>query len=142
MGSGLLAGYGFFAAIAARFLYPAEPDPEGWIFVAPIANFKQGDSLNTKTPAGQPMVITRLTDNGTAEDFIALSGICPHLGCMVHWEANHNRFFCPCHNGAFDPQGTATQGPPHLAHQSLSRFPLQIENGLLFVRVKLNNALG
>lgn len=141
MGTGLLSGYGFFGAIAARYLYPAHPDPEGWLFVTPVRGFRVGDSLERKTPAGLPMVITRMQEQGGAEDFIALSGVCPHLGCMVHWEGNHNRFFCPCHNGAFDPQGNAIEGPPKLAKQVLSRFPLRVENGLLFVQVKFSGAV-
>ena len=48
------------------------------------------------------------------------------------------RFFCPCHNGAFDPQGRATEGPPAAAEQSLTRFPLKVENGLLYIQVPLD----
>jgi phenylpropionate dioxygenase-like ring-hydroxylating dioxygenase large terminal subunit len=53
----------------------------------------------------------------------------------VHWEAQNNRFFCPCHNGVFTPEGKATSGPPADAGQSLFRFPLKVENDLLFIEV-------
>ncbi len=66
---------------------------------------------------------------------MALSSTCPHLGCKVHWEAPENRFFCPCHNGAFDPSGRAIAGPPAEAGQSLGRYPLRIEGGLLYIEV-------
>lgn len=137
MGTGLAAGYGYFASIAAQFLYPASPEPRGWQFVAVADQIKPGSSLNLKTPSGQPMVVMRQGEQGTEADFVALSGVCPHLGCMVNWEPQNNRFFCPCHNGAFDPSGNATQGPPHASHQTLSRFPLKVENGLLFVEVSM-----
>lgn len=133
----MLAGYGAFAWIAARFLYPASPEPRAWQFVAVAEQITPGSSLNMKTPSGQPMVVMRQGETGTTEDFVALSGICPHLGCMVNWESQNNRFFCPCHNGAFDPSGNATQGPPHQSHQSLSQFPLKVENGLLYVEVSM-----
>jgi Rieske Fe-S protein len=55
----------------------------------------------------------------------------------VHWEAQNDRFFCPCHNGAFDRQGNATAGPPAAAGQALLRFPLRLENGLLFIEVPI-----
>ena len=45
MAGGLAAGYGAFAAIAARYLYPARPDPKGWLFVTDVGGMKVGDSL-------------------------------------------------------------------------------------------------
>ncbi len=140
MGTGLVAGYGYFANIAAQFLYPAAPDPRAWLFVAVADQIEPGSSLNLKTPSGQPMVVMRQGEEGTDADFVALSGVCPHLGCMVNWEPQNNRFFCPCHNGAFDADGHAIQGPPHASHQTLSRFPLKVENGLLFVQVSMVNS--
>ena len=70
-----------------------------------------------------------------AEAFAALSSVCPHLGCQVHWQPQNDRFFCPCHNGVFAPDGTGIGGPPGDAGQSLPRYPLKLENGLLFIEV-------
>lgn len=132
---GLAGGYGMFGALAARYLYPAHPAGKQWLFVARLADFSPGQTLSWQTPAGQRVAITRLGETGTVADFIALSSVCPHLGCQVHWEQPKQRFFCPCHNGAFDPQGVATEGPPAEAHQKLAQFPLQVENELLFIEV-------
>ena len=74
-------------------------------------------------------------------DFVAFSSICPHLGCQVNWELQNDRFFCPCHNGVFDRDGNATGGPPAAAGQRLPRYPLKIENGLLFIEVQLESAV-
>ncbi len=137
MGGGLLVSYGLCAAYAARYLYPARDQPTGWMYVAPISRLKKGDSMRYRTPAGAAVSITRQGDTGTVDDFIALSSTCPHLGCQVHWEAQNNRFFCPCHNGAFDPSGQPTAGPPADAGQSLPEYELMIDAGLLFIRVKL-----
>lgn len=133
MAGGLFSGYGTIAAFAARFLYPSGRTSSAWQYVSDLAGFPAGGSLTYTSPAGQKVVISRLTDSGSAEDFIALSSVCPHLGCAVHWEAVNNRFFCPCHNGAFDPQGNPTAGPPKDAEQQLSRFRLKTENGLLYI---------
>jgi Rieske Fe-S protein len=135
MAGGLAAGYGTFALFAGRFLYPARPAPTEWLFVSDLASFRPGDSRVYRTPAGSPVAIARRGSAGTVDDFLALSSTCPHLGCQVHWEPQHNRFFCPCHNGAFDPSGKATAGPPADAGQSLLRYPLKVENGLLFILV-------
>jgi len=65
----------------------------------------------------------------------ALSSTCPHLGCQVRWEAQNDRFFCPCHNGVFDQSGVATAGPPGEAGQSLPKYELKVEDGLLHIAV-------
>ena len=106
-----------------------------WQFLADIPSFGVSKSLTYEAPAGQKIVVTRLAEKGEPSDFIALSSICPHLGCQVHWEGNRDRFFCPCHNGAFSATGEPLSGPPKDAGQSLSRYPLKIENGLLFIDV-------
>ena len=135
MAGGLIAGYGGFGLIAGRFLYPAGGAMTRWMFVSTVDRIKPGDSIDYRTPAGAGIAVTRLGDSGTIEDFIALSKICPHLGCLVHWEAQNNRFFCPCHNGVFDPSGKATAGPPAKAGQWLAQYSLKIEKGRLFIEV-------
>ena len=139
MGLGLVSGYGYFASIILRFLYPSRQTnakDKSWQFVTDLGSIKQGDSLTFISPAGEKAVITRMNMKGDASDFIALSSVCPHLGCQVHWEANKNRYFCPCHGGAFDPSGKATAGPPKAAGQSFPRFTLKVENNLLYIRAK------
>jgi len=135
MGGGLLAGYGTLVVMAGRFLYPSGPQPKAWLFVTSLKQMALGESLDFEDPSGAKIVIARQGDNGDVDDFIALSSVCPHLGCQVHWQSAENRFFCPCHNGVFDPQGKATEGPPATAGQSLAHYPLKVENGLLFIEV-------
>ena len=137
MAGGLAAGYGAFATIAATYLYPPHDSVTGWLFVNDLARMKKGDSLVFRSPSGASIVIARNGEAGTAADFIALSSTCPHLGCQVHWEGQNNRFFCPCHNGSFDEAGVATGGPPKDAKQSLPRYPLKVEGGLLYIEVPL-----
>ncbi len=141
MTAGLAASYGTFFALAGRFLYPAGPDVMGWMYVATVDSLKSGDALTYFAPSGAKVVIARQGDKGTIDDFIALSSTCPHLGCQVHWEAVNDRFFCPCHNGTFDPQGKPTGGPPKDANQSLPHYSLRIENGLLFIEVPVDRVV-
>lgn len=135
MAGGLAAGYGTFAAMSARYLYPARPAPTAWLFLRDLRSLNPGDSLVYRTPAGATVAVARLGKAGTEQDFLALSSTCPHLGCQVHWESQNGRFFCPCHNGAFDPAGKAIAGPPAEAGQSLLRYPLKVEKGLLYIQV-------
>ena len=135
MGGGLVAGYGTLAVMAGRYLYPSGSQPKTWVFVTSLKRMAEGASLEFEDPTGAKIVIARQAANGDVEDFIALSSVCPHLGCQVSWQPTEDRFFCPCHNGAFDPQGKATEGPPAAAGQSLAHYPLKVEDGLLFIEV-------
>lgn len=135
MAAGLAGGYGGFALVAGRYLYPSGPRPTVRQFVSRADSLRIGDSLLYRAPSGESIHVTRQGVQATARDFVALSSTCPHLGCRVHWEARNNRYFCPCHNGVFDPSGVATGGPPAEAGQSLPRYPLAVRDGLIFIEV-------
>jgi nitrite reductase/ring-hydroxylating ferredoxin subunit len=146
MAGGLIGGYGALGALAARYLFQ-DNDDTAWLFVAAADSIKPGDSLSFESPVGVRAVLTRKSDAPTnraalESDFLALSSVCPHLGCRVHWELQNNRFFCPCHNGTFDSTGKATGGPPLAAGQSLPKYPLKIERGMLFIRLPIRSVGG
>ncbi len=138
MAAGLAGGYGGFALVAGRFLYPARPDEHSWQCLTEEDRLEVGQSLLYQGPAGETINVTRKARAGGASDFIALSSVCPHLGCQVHWEAQNDRYFCPCHNGTFDAAGRGTGGPPGDAGQSLSSYPLRVEGGLLYIQVPVS----
>jgi Rieske Fe-S protein len=142
MAGGLVGGYGMFFAMAGRYFYPTGTN-RAWIFVSNAASIKPGDSIPFQSPVGVSVMITRLAEDSTpsteptAKSFLALSSICPHLGCRVHWESNNNRFFCPCHNGVFDPNGKATGGPPAADGQDLPHYALQVVDGALYIEMPI-----
>jgi Rieske Fe-S protein len=122
-----------------RFVYPARGSDRAWLFVCTLDQIQPGEAMDFVTPTGAKLVVTRLGEGAEAADFLALSSVCPHLGCRVHWEVHNDRFFCPCHNGAFDKSGRPTAGPPLAAGQSLVQFSLKVEQGLLFVEVPVTS---
>jgi Rieske Fe-S protein len=140
MVGGLAAGYGTFFSFAGHFLYPTGKKL-AWLFVSTLDAIGPGDSLSFESPSGVKVVIKRRAEStaASADDFIALSSTCPHLGCRVHWEPQNNRFFCPCHNGEFDPSGNPTGGPVLAANQSLPRYPLRVEGGMLFIEMSVGD---
>ena len=133
MAFGLTSGYGMFCSLIGWFLYPSPKPTTRWQYVVQLGRMRVGESMTYVAPSGLQVIITRMREQGDADDFVALSSICPHLGCQVLWEPQNERFFCPCHNGVFDADGTATAGPPAEANQSLLQFPLKVENELLFI---------
>ncbi len=135
MVAGVVGGYGMFAWVSARFMLPAHTGQLHQLFVTRASDVPAGGTLLYRTPDGRTVNITRRAQTGAAADFIALSSTCPHLGCQVRWEGQNDRYFCPCHNGTFDTEGTATGGPPGDAGQSLPRYGLSIEKGLLYILV-------
>jgi nitrite reductase/ring-hydroxylating ferredoxin subunit len=139
MGGSLIASYGTCGLMAGRYLFPARPRAVHWQFVAVVDELAEGAGLAWRSPTGESIAIARRGSTGTVADFVALSSTCPHLGCQVHWEAHNARFFCPCHNGVFDPEGTPLSGPPADAGQSLPQYPLRVDEGLLYIQVPIES---
>ena len=56
-----------------------------------------------------PAVLLRLGDR----ELVAFSQKCTHLGCVVYYEAEEDRWHCPCHEGNFEAAtGQVISGPP------------------------------
>ena len=76
-----------------------------------------------KYPAEQdPAILIRLADR----DVVAFSQKCTHLGCVVYYQADQDRWHCPCHQGNFDTRsGSVVSGPPT---RPLGRIDLEIRD--------------
>lgn len=69
-----------------------------------------GSSLNFHYPSTKDSAILVRTLDG---ELHAFGQKCTHLSCPVYFERAHQRFECPCHDGAFDAKtGNVLYGPP------------------------------
>lgn len=69
---------------------------------------------------GRPAVVLQ----PRAGEFVALSAVCTHLGCIVKWIDDSQEFLCPCHAGRFAPSGQVLGGPPPRA---LDTYPVILD---------------
>lgn len=45
-------------------------------------------------------------------EWLVLSTECSHLGCGVTWRPDSQTFYCPCHGGEFNADGSVKTPPP------------------------------
>ena len=77
---------------------------------------------------------TQLLDLGSVyllpgPPLIALSSVCPHLGCGITQDARG--FACPCHDSRFDPAGARASGP---SPRSMDPLPVRVTRGRVEVQ--------
>ncbi|MGE5333997.1 MAG: ubiquinol-cytochrome c reductase iron-sulfur subunit [Nitrososphaerota archaeon] len=142
-GLGAAAAAAIGVAVGATLPHPASPPPsasapswpalvpEGngaWLVVATIGEIPLGGVKRfvTDTVVG----FVRHTNAG----YIALSGACTHMGCLLSWNAGARTFDCPCHGGRFTENGTASPDSP-IAYRPLPTMQTKLEGGNVWVFV-------
>ncbi len=67
--------------------------------------------------SGLKKVAVYKNENGNLQAF---SAVCPHLGCIVQWNAEEKSFDCPCHGSRFTCSGKVVNGPAKTDLKALS----------------------
>lgn len=70
----------------------------------------------------------------------AFSAVCPHLGCSIGYDDEHERFKCPCHDSVFSRAGERLAGP---AQRGMDPLPIDVKDGRLritWVRYKVGGS--
>jgi rieske iron-sulfur protein len=90
----------------------------------------------------RPEWLSEQTQVRAVEGVVAYSGICSHTGCDVtDWNAEVNRFQCPCHESQFDPADSArVVGGP--APWQLAALPLKLSDDRLTVAGEFEGRVG
>jgi len=129
---GLAVSYTTAFGFGARYLIPTDRTRVQRLLVGLRGEMPPGSATPFETPAGQTINVVH-----SATGFLALSDVCPHLGCKVHWDANNSEFICPCHDGVFDAEGNPTKGPPKDMDAGLSRFDVVEDGDLIFLDLRV-----
>jgi Rieske Fe-S protein len=76
--------------------------------------------------AHDPCLLVRVDET----TYVAYDQRCTHLSCAVVPQPEHDRLFCPCHNGSFDmATGRPVAGPPQ---RPLPRVTLELRDGTIY----------
>lgn len=65
------------------------------------------------------------------EKLLALSTICPHLGCQVDLDNDRSVFRCPCHDTDFEMSGALIKGP---SPRGLDELEARVTNGVVEIK--------
>lgn len=105
------------------------PDGIGsWVAVASVADAPLGSVIRFQTDA----VIGYLRH--AAEGFVALSGVCTHMACLLQWNGVERTFDCPCHGSRFLESGQQAPGAPY-SYPPLPGIKTKVEQGQVWVYV-------
>ncbi|RLD91928.1 MAG: cytochrome B6 [Bacteroidetes bacterium] len=123
------AAFAGLAAMGVRFITPIKREIDRKIFTVGLEELPLNATKRFKDLRGRDLMLVRTGER----EVKAISTVCTHLGCTVFWQKDRQEFFCPCHNGRFDKNGTVLGGPPPAP---LDLYPVEIEGDNVFVIFK------
>jgi Rieske Fe-S protein len=125
LGAGTIAvaNVGIAAWTQLRSINAGEPRA-----ITPLADLAVGEPHLFRYPGNNdPAILVRLSDT----EVVAFSQKCTHLGCVVYYEPDEERWHCPCHEGNFEARtGNVISGPPT---RPLGRIDLEVrDDGMIW----------
>ena len=81
------------------------------VLYEPSRRFKAGKPTDYPDDTATFIEEVRLFVVRKGNNYRAMSGICPHLGCTVNAVPGKLPFLCPCHGSHFDNNGAVVSGP-------------------------------
>lgn len=107
LGTGALAAanLGLAAWTQLRRINHGTPQP-----IVALSSVPVGDTYLFRYPTkADPAVLLRVDES----QVVAFSQQCTHLGCVVYFQPDEERWHCPCHEGNFEAlSGDVISGPP------------------------------
>lgn len=78
-----------------------------------LTSHNAGDRSLAQGLKGDPTYVI-VTEDKSIESY-GINAVCTHLGCVVPWNPNANRFICPCHGSQYNNEGKVVRGPAPLS---------------------------
>ena len=78
-----------------------------------LASHAVGDRVLAQGLKGDPTYIVVESSESIAD--YGINAVCTHLGCVVPWNPNENKFICPCHGSQYNNEGKVVRGPAPLS---------------------------
>lgn len=78
-----------------------------------LTSHPAGDRSLAQGLKGDPTYLV-VTEDKTLANY-GINAVCTHLGCVVPWNANENKFMCPCHGSQYNSEGKVVRGPAPLS---------------------------
>jgi len=108
-----------------------------WTEVARLDEVQPGGAVRFRTAAFDGFVVN---DAGTVR---ALSSVCTHMGCTLHFRPDWQDLRCPCHGASFDLSGRLANGRGTWRSQGAypgdaRAYPIELPN-LVRPRVKVED---
>lgn len=106
---GLLGGISVLSVAGTILAYltpPSDTGKGGAVQVAVLSEIPVGEARVVSFNSSPAIIIH------TPKAVVAFSAVCTHAGCVVTWQKDKKRIFCPCHAGTFDLEGNVVSGPP------------------------------
>jgi cytochrome b6-f complex iron-sulfur subunit len=126
--SSVIIAIGAFVTNVLAYLFPKKREKTYHKYLVAKTDELPIGSAKEITLSKKPVFVVHLESG-----FRVFSGVCTHLGCIVRWEQQKGRFYCPCHQGFFSKDGKVTGGPPP---RPLDEYPVEVENKLVFIKVE------
>ena len=133
--AGVMVAIPIIGSILAPIVKKPKPD---WRPVGAVKNFTIGDTVKVTFVDASPLPWAGVTAETAAwlrrtqaEEFIAFSVNCAHLGCPVRWVAGAKLFMCPCHGGVYYSDGSVAAGPPP---RGLYKYPVRVKDGQVEIK--------
>ena len=105
---------------------PADGQPHRFPVVA-----EREDAWSKYPP--EPVGFVYLRRTSTDETPTAFSSVCPHLGCVVDFQPQRQRYQCPCHNSAFYIDGKRVAPESSPSPRDLDALAVTIEGGDVWI---------
>jgi cytochrome b6-f complex iron-sulfur subunit len=126
---------GVGAVVAATTLYPVVK-----YIIPPARKIKIVNELTvgkaSEVPDGKGKIFQFNEDKvivvNHGNSLTAVSAVCTHLGCLVHWDEAANELACPCHGAKYKQTGEIISGPQP---KPLKQYKAKIDGDSIVVSI-------